>query len=146
MWPAVNPPIASGGIISIWPELMPSIAAVGVNSIIGASKPPIAGGGIISIIGAVIPWLFFGAWFSANGLAPAAFVLDLFANGAAGGFSADVILSIFVFWVWSYIDARRGDVGVWWLVLPAGFCVGLSLALPLYLYLRERRGEPVQSQ
>jgi hypothetical protein len=33
-------------------------------------------------------------------------------------------------------DARRLGVRRWWLVLPAAFLVGLSLALPLYLYLR----------
>lgn len=42
-----------------------------------------------------------------------------------------------VFWVWSFVDARTHHVKQWWLVIPAGFNVGLSLALPLYLFLRE---------
>ncbi|MEM7348941.1 MAG: DUF2834 domain-containing protein, partial [Chloroflexota bacterium] len=41
-----------------------------------------------------------------------------------------------VFWVWAYIDATEKHIKNWWLVFPAGFTVGLSLALPLYLYLR----------
>ena len=33
--------------------------------------------------------------------------------------------------------ARTQNIQRWWLVLPASFTVGLSLALPLYLYLRD---------
>ncbi|MYF07515.1 MAG: DUF2834 domain-containing protein [Rhodospirillaceae bacterium] len=94
---------------------------------------------LAAVLGTAIPWLFFGGFFAANGIDIAAFVAGLFANGAAGGFSADVLISIAVFWLWSYCDARQHGVAAWWLVLPAGLCVGLSLALPLYLYLRHDR-------
>lgn len=93
---------------------------------------------LLAVAGTVIPWAFFGSWFASNGFAIIGFVLDLFANGAAGGFSADVLISIPAFWIWSYFDAKRESIRLWWLVLPAGFTVGLSLALPLYLGLRER--------
>lgn len=89
-----------------------------------------------AIIGTVVPWLFFGSFFTTHGVDIRVFVQALFANPAAGGFSADVLISILVFWVWSYDDASRNGVRKWWFVLPAGFCVGLSLALPLYLLLR----------
>ncbi|WP_353954275.1 DUF2834 domain-containing protein [Brevundimonas diminuta] len=56
----------------------------------------------------------------------------------SSGFSADVLISIAVFLVWSWRDASRNHVSRWWLVLPASCLVGLSLSLPLYLYLRER--------
>lgn len=92
---------------------------------------------VSAIVGTVIPWLFFATFISTEGLDIPLFVTSLFANGAAGGFSADVLISIVVFWVWSYTDSRQHEVKRWWLVLPAGFTVGLSLALPLYLYLRE---------
>ena len=44
---------------------------------------------------------------------------------------------IVVFLIWSWRDARARGVARWWLVLPATCLVGLSLSLPLYLYLRE---------
>ena len=94
---------------------------------------------LAAALGTVVPWLFFGGFFAANGPDPVAFAAGLFANGAAGGFSADVLISIAVFWLWSRGDARQHGVAAWWLVLPAGLCVGLSLALPLYLYLRHDR-------
>ncbi len=92
---------------------------------------------VAAILGTVVPWACFGWFFHENGPAPLAFVRGLFANGAAGGFAADVMISILIFWVWSFFEARRGGVRHWWLTLPAGFSVGLSLALPLYLALRE---------
>lgn len=91
----------------------------------------------MAVAGTVVPWLFFGYFFKLNGLDIPLFLQSLFVNGAAGGFSADVLITIFVFWVWSWRDATKHDVAYWWLVLPASFLVGLSLALPLYLYLRE---------
>jgi len=91
----------------------------------------------MAIVGTVVPWLFFGSFFGAHGPDVPLFLQSLFANGAAGGFSADVLICIAIFWVWSWRDARTNKVGRWWLILPASFLVGLSLALPLYLYLRE---------
>jgi hypothetical protein len=93
--------------------------------------------GIMAFLGALLPWVFFGQFLAVNGLAPLPFLQGLFANGAAGGFSTDVLLSILTFWVWSFADARRLGLSRWWLVLPAGCLVGLSLALPLYLLMRQ---------
>ncbi len=91
---------------------------------------------IAAIIGTVIPWYFFATFFATEGFNIPLFIQSLFANGAAGGFVADVLISIVVFLVWSYVDARKLGIGRWWLVLPATFLVGLSLSLPLYLYIR----------
>ena len=92
---------------------------------------------VMCVLGTVIPWIFFANFFAKNGLDIPLFVMGLFSNGAAGGFSADVVISIVVFWVWSRIDSQQHGVRNWWLTLPAGAFVGLSLALPLYLYFRQ---------
>lgn len=93
----------------------------------------------MAVIGTVVPWIFFGSFFGQYGPDIRLFLRSLFASGPASGFSADVLISILVFWVWSWRDAARRGVTAWWLVLPASFFVGLSLAFPLYLYLREQR-------
>ena len=92
---------------------------------------------VAAVVGTVVPWLFFGMYFADNGVDPAGFVRSLFSNGAAGGFSADVLISILVFWVWGWRAARANGVRRWWIGIDASFVVGLSLALPLYLYFRE---------
>ena len=90
----------------------------------------------LALAGTVAPWYFFGSFFAASGIDILAFFAGVFANGAAAGFAVDVIISFIAFLIWSFYDARRHRVGAWWVVIPAGFCVGLSLALPIYLYLR----------
>ena len=94
---------------------------------------------IMAILGTLIPWAFFANFFATEGLNLPLFITSLFSNGAAGGFSADVLISIVVFWVWAYTDAQTNKVARWWLIFPAGFTVGLSLALPLYLYLKTEK-------
>ena len=93
---------------------------------------------LMALIGTIIPWALFGSFFALNGIDVPLFLRSLCVNGAAGGFSADVLISILVFLTWSWRDAAKQGVARWWLVLPASAFVGLSLALPLYLYLRER--------
>jgi hypothetical protein len=90
----------------------------------------------MAVIGAVVPYLFFTEFFSGEGLNLGAFVSALFVNGAAGGFSADLLITSFVFWLWSYHDAHQLDIPNWWLIPVINLLVGLSAALPFYLYLR----------
>ena len=94
---------------------------------------------LMCTIGTILPWVFFANFFMGNGLKLPLFILSSAANPVAGGFTADILISILVFGVWSFVDARRHNVRNWWLILPATLCVGLSLSLPLYLLLRERR-------
>lgn len=94
---------------------------------------------IAAVAGTAIPWIFFGSFLAAEGVALVGFVEALFENGASGGFAADLLITAGVFWFWSFRDSRVGGVERWWLVVPATLFVGLSLAVPLYLYWRESR-------
>ena len=91
---------------------------------------------LMAVVGTVVPWFFFGLFISSNGIDLPGFVAALFATTPAGGFTSDLLLTTLVFWVWSYLDARERQVPNWWLAVPAVLFVGLSLALPLYLYQR----------
>lgn len=51
----------------------------------------------LAILGAVIPYIFFIQFFSTEGVVLQGFVSALFANGAAGGFSADLLITSLVF-------------------------------------------------
>ena len=90
---------------------------------------------LLAIAGAVVPYVFFVDFF-ANGTS--GFVAGLFANGAAGGFAADVLISSLVFWIWMIPEARRVGVRHAWLLVVVNLAIGLSCALPLFLWLRER--------
>lgn len=89
----------------------------------------------LSVLGTVIPYLFFVTHFRAEGFGLGTFAQALFSNGAAGGFSADVLVSSVVFWVWLY----RSDAERPWLFVLLNLSIGLSCAFPAYLYDRERK-------
>jgi hypothetical protein len=86
---------------------------------------------VMAILGAVVPYYFFISHFNAVGYGLLEFVSGLFANGAASGFSADVLISSAVFWMYLW---SRG-VSKMWLYVLVNLSIGLSCALPLYLFV-----------
>jgi hypothetical protein len=42
------------------------------------------------------------------------------------------------------VEGRRADLGPRWVPIAANLAVGVSLALPLFLYMREKRREAAQ--
>jgi len=93
---------------------------------------------VAAILGALVPYLFFFGWIQDNGLALGGFIQALFVNGAAGGFSADLLIASFVFWGFMAADDAAAVVGRPWLYIFVNLTIGLSCALPLYLYFRTR--------
>jgi len=93
----------------------------------------------LAIVGAVLPYVFFVQHFSSEGLGLGGFVAALFANPAAGGFAADLLLTSFIFWIFMFHQRSRekGPRPVLFIVL--NLLIGLSCALPAYLYARERK-------
>lgn len=90
---------------------------------------------ILAIVGAVLPWFFFLRFFGAEGLG-GDFVGALFVNGAAGGFTADLLVTSAVFWIFLAVEGRRVGVGHAWLYVVINLLIGLSCALPLFLWAR----------
>ena len=89
---------------------------------------------VLAIVGAIIPLAFFTQFFF-GGEGEAAFldfVSALFVNGAAGGFAADLFISSFVFW--GYMWHRRASGPKMFPFVALNLCIGLSCALPAYLY------------
>ena len=93
---------------------------------------------VLAVVGAVVPLLFFFNFFATSGLALPTFVSALFVNGAAGGFAADLLITSFVFWL--YMFARKEGPKPW-LFVVLNLTIGLSCALPGYLYANMRRAE-----
>lgn len=96
----------------------------------------------LAVLGAVVPYAFFLQQFAAEGLSLRAFVAALFANPAAGGFTADLLLSSGVFWIAIFRQHSRGRGPHPAPYVLLNLLVGLSCALPAYLYARLRAEEP----
>ncbi|MFU8817519.1 MAG: DUF2834 domain-containing protein [Pseudomonadales bacterium] len=90
---------------------------------------------VLAIVGAVVPYFFFIQHFQHAGFGVGDFIAGAFANGAAAGASADLVISSLVFW--AYLLSRRAAFS--WVYVIINLTIGLSCALPLYLYMMERR-------
>jgi hypothetical protein len=92
---------------------------------------------ILAIFGTVIPYFFFLQFIAGQGLAPPAFLSALFVNGATAGFTADLLISSCVFWLFLYVEKAERM----WLYILLNLTIGLSCALPLYVYMKLRAAE-----
>ena len=92
---------------------------------------------VLSIVGAILPYLFFYQFIQVEGLDLTAFVFALFVNGAAGGFSADLLFTSFVFWLFMFQQEKISKSPKPYLFIILNLTIGLSCALPAYLYARE---------
>ncbi len=97
---------------------------------------------VAAIIGAIVPYVFFVEHFGSSGFSPSSFVVAVFANPAAGGFTSDLLISSFVFWVFMFHRNRfaHGPKPVGFIAL--NLLIGLSCALPAYLYAQELQRQP----
>ena len=99
---------------------------------------------ILCVIGAVLPYWQFVPWVSQNGLSMPLFFHQLFANRISSYFGIDVFVSAAVLVVFMRSESSRLRVGRW-LPILALLLVGVSLAFPMFLYMRERNLERTES-
>jgi len=95
----------------------------------------------LCLLGIVLPYWQFVPWVAANGLNMLLFFRQLFANRIGAFFGMDVFVSAVALLV--FVRSERSRLGAVerWLPLLAVLTVGVSLGLPLFLYIRERRLE-----
>ena len=100
---------------------------------------------VLCFAGVVLPYWQFVPWALQHGLNLALFVRELFANRIGAFFGMDVIVSAVALLVFTRIESTRLGIRRRWLVLVAVLTVGVSLGLPLFLYLREQKLESVSN-
>ncbi len=91
----------------------------------------------LALVGAVAPYVFFARFFAVEGLG-GDFLGAVFANGAAGGFATDLLVSSVVFWIFLFRECRRLGIARGWIYVLVNLLIGLSCALPLFLWARQR--------
>ena len=96
---------------------------------------------VLCIAGTALPLLPLMPFIREHGLDLHLFIQQMFATPVGGFFSLDVIVSSVVLWVLVAVDGRRAAMNHLWAPIAANLAVGVSLGLPLFLYLRERRLE-----
>ena len=93
---------------------------------------------VFCLLGAALPYSQFVPWVVANhGVPMGLFLRELFANRIGGFFGMDVLVSSLVLISFVHSEGRRVGVRHRWLSILGTLAVGVSLGLPLFLYLRE---------
>jgi hypothetical protein len=85
----------------------------------------------------LLPYSQLVPWSLQHGLDLSLFFQQLFANRIGGFFGLDVIVSSFVLWIFVFSEGRRIGLRRLWLPVLASLVVGVSLGLPLFLYMRQ---------
>lgn len=93
---------------------------------------------MLCVAGTVLPYSQLLPFLWEHGLDPRLFVEQLFSNRIGGFFGWDVIVSSLVLWAFVVIEGHRTGVKHLWAPIAANLAVGVSLGLPLFLYMRER--------
>jgi hypothetical protein len=96
---------------------------------------------VLCVAGVVLPYSQLIPFLREHGPDLRLFFDQLFSNRIGAFFGWDVIVSSVVLWVFVFVEGRRAGVKHLWAPLAANLAVGVSLGLPLFLYLRERRLE-----
>jgi len=96
---------------------------------------------ILCVVGFAVPYAAFVPWVAQHGLDLRLFAQQMFANRISTFFSLDVIVSAVVLLRFAAGESARLRIPRRWLVLLATLLVGVSLGLPLLLYMREKQLE-----
>ena len=97
--------------------------------------------GILCIAGTIFPYLQIWPFLRERGADVAALMDELASNRVGAFFAADVVISSLVLWVFVFAEGRRLGMKNLWMPIAANLAVGVSLGLPLFLWMRETRLE-----
>ena len=91
----------------------------------------------LCVLGILLPYSQFIPWVMENGLDLGLIFRQLFANRIGGFFGLDVLVSSVILIRFVHTEGQRLGVRRLWLPILGLLTVGVSCALPLFLYLRE---------
>jgi hypothetical protein len=98
----------------------------------------------LCFVGALLPYWQFVPWVLQHGMNLPLFVRDLFVNRISAFFGMDVLVSAVVLIVFTRVESARLKIRRRWLPVLAVLAVGVSLGLPMFLYMRESQMEQLK--
>ena len=94
---------------------------------------------VAAVVGTILPLWQFVPFLVRFGLDVSEFFSQLFQNNVSSFFGMDVIVSSVVLWFFVLSEGRRRQMKNLWVYVLCNLIVGVSLALPLFLFFRERK-------
>ncbi len=96
---------------------------------------------LFCVLGLALPYSQFIPFLIEHGLDIRLFFEQLFANKISGFFGMDLFISSLVLWIFVYTEGSRLKMQMLWIYIVSNLTVGVSLALPLFLLMRQRQIE-----
>jgi hypothetical protein len=93
---------------------------------------------VAAIIGAIAPFATYAGYLAYVPGSSAALSLA-WGNAIAAATLADLTISCLVFWPFMFNESRRLGMRFPWFFVLTNMLIGLSFALPAFLYVRERK-------
>lgn len=93
---------------------------------------------VLCVLGIVLPYSQFLPWVYEHGMNLPLFFHQLFANHVGGFFGLDVLVSAVTLIGFIREEGARVKIRGVWFPIVSVLLVGVSLGLPLFLYMRER--------
>lgn len=98
---------------------------------------------VLTVLGFVAPNIYVAKVSMETGnillwLDPVTTFQSMFINDIAAAFSIDLLLVVVVFFLWSFREAKKHEIKNLWLYWVLTMMFGLSGALPMFLYSREK--------
>ncbi|MDH5393727.1 MAG: DUF2834 domain-containing protein [Gammaproteobacteria bacterium] len=90
----------------------------------------------LCVLGIALPMSQFIPWLLAHGLDASLFISELFSTSIGGFFGLDVMVSALALFTFIYYDGKKYSIRNLWVPVIATLSIGVSLGLPLYLYMR----------
>lgn len=94
---------------------------------------------IFCILGTILPYSQFIPFLLNHGLDFQLFFEQLFINRISSFFAIDLIVTSIILWVFVFVEGRKLEMKNLWIYIVSNLLVGISLALPLFLLMRERK-------
>ena len=94
---------------------------------------------VLCLLGTILPYSQFLPFLAEHGFNVPLLIEQLFANRISGFFGFDVIISSVALWILVLTEGRRQQMRHLWVYIACNLLVGVSLGLPLFLYMRERK-------
>lgn len=96
----------------------------------------------LCVVGVVVPYAAFLPFLLDHGPDANLFVEEMFETRIAAFFALDVLVASAALTAFVVYESRRLNVRQWWLPILGNLLVGVSLALPLFLYIRSFKESP----
>jgi hypothetical protein len=95
---------------------------------------------ILTVLGFIFPYYFIFQFYLTESTPTFQAIGSLFATPMSAAFNADLGMTVFTAWTFMAMEGSRIKMKYWW-VFWLLTVIGLSFALPLFFYFRERHLE-----